>query len=195
MATTATCAAYSSGKVYTCEGHTGLRPGNQPQFSDYQAGDVVETPDLNMLRQVIKTEIEARKKHIWYRDGKNGTTLNNLALDDVSKGDLIDHPQQNDVAQCVNTLNSLINMYGQSDTQLGTKATQLPSIPSEKTIETEDLKEIEDALRIVTTDCICYSDCTSHGSPACTSHGTCRSNCGSYRACSCFGNCCHYGWW
>ena len=69
-----------------------------------------------MLRQVIKTEIEARKKHIWYRDGKNGTTLNNLALDDVSKGDLIDHPQQNDVAQCVNTLNSLINMYSPSDT-------------------------------------------------------------------------------
>lgn len=186
------CAGYSSG-MYTCPGHSGLRPNNVPKFSDYDKGDIVETPDLNKLRQVIQTEINARKQHIWYKDGKNGVTLNDLAFGDVSKGDLVDHPQQNDVAECVNTLNALINLYGPSDTQDGQKKTGLPSIPSEKLIETEDLKEIEEALKIVTTDCICYSDCTSYCGSNCASH--CSSHCRWYSTCSCDANCCHYGFW
>lgn len=192
------CAGYSSG-VYTCPGHSGLRPDNVPEFSDYDKGDIVETPDLNKLRQVIQVEIDRRKQHIWYRNGKNGITLNGLTLDDVSEGDLIDHPQQNDVAECVNTLNTLINLYNPSDTQNGQKRTDLPSIPSGKLIETEDLKEIEEALAIVTTDCICYSDCTNHCGSNCAGYGSCGSNCASYcrwySTCSCDANCCHYGWW
>lgn len=184
------CAGYTSG-TYTCPGNSDLRPNNVPKFSDYAEGDIVETPDLNKLRQVIQDEIDRRKQHIWYKDGKNGVTLNDLALDDVSKGDLIDHPQQNDVAECVNTLNTLINLYGPSDTQNGQKKTGLPPIPSEKLIETEDLKEIEEALKIVTTDCICYSDCTSY----CGSNSTCASHCRWYSTCSCDANCCHYGFW
>ena len=43
------CAGYSSG-MYTCPGHSGLRPNNVPKFSDYDKGDIVETPDLNKLR-------------------------------------------------------------------------------------------------------------------------------------------------
>ena len=121
------CAGYKSG-TYKCPGHKGLRPSNVPDFSEYYRGDVIETPDLNKLRQVIQIEIDTRKNHIWYKKGKNGITLNGLTLDDVSKDDLIDHPQQNDVAECVNALNTLINLYGSSDTQKGKKKTGLSSV-------------------------------------------------------------------
>lgn len=43
------CAGYTSG-TYTCPGYSGLRPNNVPRFSDYDKGDIVETPDLNKLR-------------------------------------------------------------------------------------------------------------------------------------------------
>lgn len=169
------CASHTTGVTYTCQGHTGLRPNNAPVFSDYQKGDVIEAADINTLRSVITKELAARRAHIWYRNGKNGSTLKDLQTTDVQIGELIEHPQQNDIAECVNALDALINLYTPSDTSLGNKKIQLPKVSTGKLIEANDLKEIEEALKIVTTDCICYSDCAS------------------YYTCSCYGNCCHYG--
>ena len=180
--TSVECASHVTGVTYTCQGHTSLRPDNEPVFSNYQKGDVIETTDINTLRQVITKELAARRAHIWYRNGKNGTTLKDLQTSDVQIGELIDHPQQNGIADCVNALNALINLYDPSDTQLGKKKTTLPKVSTDKLVETKDLKEIEEALKIVTTDCICYSDCSSYTTQ-------------KPFTCSCYGNCCHYGWW
>lgn len=189
--TSVECAAHTAGVTYTCQGHTSLRPNNEPVFSNYQKGDDIEAVDINTLRQVITKELAARRAHIWYRNGKDGTTLKDLQTSGAQIGELIDHPQQNDIVDCVNALNTLINLYDPSDTQLGKKKTALSKVSTDKLIETKDLKEIEEALKIVTTDCICYSDCSSHTTPK-----PCSCYCGAYSSpCSCYGNCCHYGWW
>lgn len=169
------CAGWTNTKYpYTCFGHTGLRPSNDPVFADYVVGDVVENEDINTLRNVIKAEIATRKKHVWY---KNGSTLQS---NNVATGDLIDHPQQNDVASCVKKLNALVNAHSPSDTQLGSKTTSMDSVSSKDLVETTNLKETEDALKNVTTDCICYSDCVGYDA-------------GGRLVCSCYGYCCHYG--
>ena len=74
-----------------------------------------------------------------------------------------------------------------------TKAYQTADSLLQDQIDSLDARvtKIEEALKIVTTDCICYSDCSSHTTPK-----PCSSYCGAYSSpCSCYGNCCHYGWW
>ena len=110
------CAAFTGG-TYKCQGHTELRIDQPPVYEDYKPGDIVETPDLNVLRAALAKELEARKKHVLYSSknyGKQGTN--------VEVGDIIDHEQQNVVADCIEKLSRFVNLnkkYG--DTTLGDK--------------------------------------------------------------------------
>lgn len=169
------CAGFT-GSTYKCPGHTDLRQSSPPQYEDYDVGDVVENPDINKLRDALALELEARKKHSLYTKTNFGNTGSK-----VNAGDLVDHSQQNIVAECIKKLSQAVNSkrtYG--DTTLGTKNTNPHEVKISDLIEAANLKDLQAILTHIATDCICYSDCTNHA--------------GAYTYCSCQGQCgCVYG--
>lgn len=199
------CGAFdNSYDDHTCVGHTGHRTTNAGSFSDrsnrpYQAGDVIENPDINQLRSVIQQEVNARKINPLYKD------LNSLTLaNQVASGDVVDHVQQNNLAGIVAKIAELANdasyvsgVYISSDRGLGEKNQDQLSVSGGDVISARNLRDIEDdldsyrkhselatALSGIIQDCICYSDCALY-------------NKGGKRTfiCSCYGYCCHYGSW
>lgn len=200
------CGAFdNSYDDHRCTGHTGHRKTNAGDFSDrsegsttrpYQAGDVIENPDINQLRNVIQQEVNARKINKLYKN------LNSIALvDPVASGDVIKHDQQTSLATIVAEIAKVANdtsYVGGStvsgDNGLGVKNEHQHLVSSGDVISARNLRDIEDDLDSyrkmvseisgIIQDCICYSDCILY-------------NKGGKRTfiCSCYGYCCHYGSW
>lgn len=179
------CAAWSSSYGdgnYSCHGHQGLRPRNTPIFDDYDVGTIIDDTNINTLRARVVEELNARKAHVWYTQKVNSLDSGK----DVAEGDTIDHPQQNVLVDCMNSLNEFINskssvgeVNGGAGTPYGTKPTDLQSVDTGDYVEAENLKHLERAWPATTEDCICYCDCVGY-------------NPGGRLVCSCYGYCCHY---
>lgn len=187
------CAAWSSAaygdNTYSCSGHTrkrtgesGQDPDNTPQYADYYVGTTIDDVDINTLRLRIIQEIVARRQHKWY-----GSLNTIYSGSDVAEGEIIHHVQQNDLAQCIGTINALVNTYAsKGDNQLGDgtnpanpKQTNLHQVTTGNYVEAKNLKELERVFTATARDCICYSDCVGY-------------NAGGRKVCSCYGYCCHY---
>lgn len=179
------CAAWSSSygdNQYSCSGHQDLRPRNTPTFDDYDVGTIIDDTNINTLRARVVEELNARKAHVWYTQKVNSLDSGK----DVAEGDTIDHPQQNVLVDCMNSLNEFINskssvgeVNGGASTPYGTKPTDLQLVDTEDYVEAENLKHLERAWPATTEDCICYCDCVGY-------------NAGGRLVCSCYGYCCHY---
>lgn len=185
---------------HTCIGHTDKRKTNVGKFSNrdgesterpYQTGDVVENPDINLLRDVIQQEVNARKINPLYKNLQNFNVINAVA-----SGDVINHAQQNNLASIVAEIAKLANDSSYvGDNGLGIKNEHQHLVDGGDVISAKNLRDIEDdldsnrkmmatAISGIIQDCICYSDCTLY-------------NKGGKRTfiCTCYGYCCHYGWW
>ena len=168
------CAGFT-GSAYSCPGHRDLRVSSPPEYEKYKVGDEVNHNDINTLRKALLLELEARKEHSLYSKTNFGSIGTN-----VNAGDLIDHDQQNVIADCIQKLSRSVNSnrsYG--DTTLGTKNVNPDKVNTNNLVETANLKDLEAILTHIATDCICYSDCTNHSA--------------AYTYCSCQGQCgCNY---
>lgn len=115
---------------------------------------LIKNKDINRLRDLLKTEINKRAKHVWY----SGLNPNELG-EDIQTGDVIDHPQQNNVRSTLQRLKALTN----SNTDYKESSAVNVTSREAKTgymVETSNLKTIEKDLYWLGDDCICYSDCT-----------------------------------
>lgn len=186
---------------YSCTGHTVKRQDNTGNFHTYDdpdtgskrpytTGDVVSSPDINMLRAEILKELSARKVHPLYSSLKSQPVVS-----EVKAGTTIEHSQQNSLAAAVKAIATLANAnsrYG--DNSLGVKNTNPYAVSKEDLLSAKSdlvslekdldssLDRIDSELTAIIQDCICHTDCTLY-------------NQGGKFVCSCYGYCCHYGWW
>ena len=171
------CAVYDSTKhsstsPYKCSGHRSSQLsrnflkdtfGNDKDFPTYNAGDIIEAIHISSVCETLKSEIAARKEHVLYKN----VTDSNLS---VTRGDLIDNFQPNTLAECIQKLSKIVNNNSKfGDTHLGNKKTSFANIDEGNIVETDDVKQFNDALSRVNNglnalvqDCICYSDCTNY---------------------------------
>lgn len=184
---------------YRCTGHTDKRKENTGNFHTYSTsgggqrpystGDIVVNPNINMLRAEILKEINVRKINPLYT-GLNGQSV----ISEVRTGDLIDHTQQNSLANAVKALAQYANAnHGYGDNSLGEKnetphisnsgevlSAQSDLVSLEKDLDAHRWTNVVNNLTAIMQDCICHTDCSLF-------------NQGGKFICSCYGYCCHYG--
>ena len=80
--------------------------GNGPlDFAHYGPGAIIHHDHPNRLRQLLRKELAARRNHVWYKNAG----LRDPAPPDVEAGRLIEHPQENIINDCIQSLNNFIN--------------------------------------------------------------------------------------
>lgn len=180
---------------YSCPGHTEQRPDNRGNFSNYLSGDIISYQDINLLRNEVVKELNARKVHPLYEALRTSPEISG-----VSRGDIIDHGQQNSIASAIKLMaeraNANNNILPHGDASLGLKNDNPHFSVTEDIVAVSDLQSLEgdldsyryrqlhnnltSALSGIMQDCICYSDCALF-------------NKGGKFVCACYGYCCHYG--
>lgn len=170
----ATCASYSSKtkKIVKCSGHRNMDTQRQfpteYDFKQYGPGYDIKYNQENRLRNILSkfnitelqllNEIDRRRRHVWYKSAQKPGGLG------VESGDLIKHEQENVINDCISALNNIINSkkdYGISHDSAADVS--LHKVVSGDIISAENMKYLERNVMASYQDCICYSDCTSHG--------------------------------
>lgn len=167
----ATTQSIETGK---CQGHRNIGTSRNLPFAQYGPGSVIHHTHPNQLRESIITELDARRKHVWYNSGKSPLPTK---PDDsnILSGMLIEHSQENIINDCIAVLNDKINEL------IDYKTAKDGNVGSHKVVRgdviaAENLKYLERNVQASYQDCICYSDCTMHGLSSWTERVWCGSH-------------------
>ena len=188
------CASYSSGS-YNCPGHRDAVDVGTRQMTfadDYNRGDVLSSSQPDKILQNLAFEIEQRKKNALYKSQQQYTK------GPYVRGTAVHHDQPVSLATHLNSLNNFIKNVavapklhdGKGDYKHGgavygfdsagyrsQNAIQQPlDTVSGNATYPNDLKPIQPSISVDYNDCICYSDCTNHGTLR-TKYCTCNINC------------------
>lgn len=173
--------------IATCSGHRGKNEENLPTQPQqiFDNGVIVTANTINTLRDMIDSEIDDRRKHIYY-NGNNSISSevddlssNTILTNDISIGELITQQSPNEMRTVLSGLlevcktieaEKLTNDYQ----SLGESIKNMVNINRGDVIKHEDGENIQTTINSAVKDCICYSDCNNFG--VCNCYGYCNCN-------------------
>lgn len=191
------CVSYTGG-IYHCPGNrqaaevVGSR--NLTYAQDYNTGDVLSSPQPDLIRQNLMLELSQRKRHALYKQQQQYNKGPYVA------GTVVHHDQPTSMSQHLGNLNNFISsttnvapklnnghgdykhkgeVYGftsPSAYRSNQHMNQSMNVQQGDSTIPNDLKPIQPNISVDYNDCICYSDCITHGKLR-VKYCTCNINC------------------